>query len=300
MPIATKQRKKPANPKRSAKHHKRNKRYLNPYWPYIPMLLIVGVGIFLNNAWSSKAAVLGNKADFSYTSLLNQTNLERKKHKLSSLTINEQLTEAAQAKADDMVRKDYWSHNSPDGKTPWSFISGSGYQYQTAGENLAYGFRGAKETVKGWMNSPDHRDNILNSTYQEVGFGVASTPDYQNNGPATVVVAEYAQPIGAVANITFTVDNPSEVKGTNNNLELAPDTISRIEILAGNNSWSLMFVSAITGAAIAVFVVRHGVRFKKLIRDGERFVSHHPLLDIAAVLIITIGFLLTRSGGFIR
>lgn len=300
MALATKTRRKTAHPKRSANHHKRTKRYLNPYWPYIPMLLIVGIGFYLNHAWSAKAAVLGSKADFSYQTLLEQTNKERNKHNLVSLTINNQLSKAAQAKAENMVSEDYWSHNTPSGKTPWAFITDSGYQYQTAGENLAYGFRGAKETVRGWMNSPEHRDNILNSTYQEVGFGVASSPDYQKHGPATVVVAEYAQPAGAAANITFTVNNSNAVKGSNSKLELAAEKVSRIELITGGNSWVLIAMSAITGAAIAVFVVRHGIRIKKMIHQGESFVSHHPILDILIVLVITAGILLTRTGGFIR
>lgn len=264
------------------------------------MLFIVGLGIFINHAWSSHSAVLSAKSDFSAQSLLAYTNKERNKNNLASLTISDQLTKAAQAKAQDMVTKDYWAHNSPSGQTPWSFITNSGYQYQTAGENLAYGFRGAKDTVRGWMNSPEHRDNILNSTYQEVGFGVANSKNYQDHGPAVIVVAEYAQPAGAAANITFTVDNPNSVKGANSNLELAAQNVSRIELLTGGNSWSLIAISAITGAAFTLFVVRHWIRIKKALRQGESFVVHHPLLDIAIVLVVTIGVLLTRTGGFIR
>src|SRR5206468_12650742 len=120
-----------------------------------------------------------------------------------ALTIDPQLAAAAQAKARDMVAGNYWSHTSPAGKTPWTFISAAGYQYQQAGENLAYGFASADDTEAAWMNSAEHRANILETSYQNVGFGVAQSPNYQGQGAETIVVAEYGQPVPAAANITF-------------------------------------------------------------------------------------------------
>jgi hypothetical protein len=49
------------------------------------------------------------------------------------------------------------------------------------------------------MNSPGHRANILNGGFQEVGFGIANSPNFVGTGPQTVVVAEYAQPVAPVA-----------------------------------------------------------------------------------------------------
>ena len=76
------------------------------------MLLIVGLGLMVNSAWSGKS-VLGASSDFSNNSLLNGTNAERAKKGESALALNTQLNTAAQAKADDMVRTNYWAHNSP-------------------------------------------------------------------------------------------------------------------------------------------------------------------------------------------
>jgi hypothetical protein len=82
-----------------------------------------------------------------------------------------------------MAARDYWSHNTPDGQTPWSFITAAGYNYQTAGENLAYGFSTASDTVTGWMNSTEHRANILNGKFKELGVGVEpSTPSGDPTG----------------------------------------------------------------------------------------------------------------------
>ena len=299
MALATRPKRPPQHKKRIGAHHRRSQRYMKPYWPYLPMLLIVAVGLALNSAWS-KQAVLGTGSDFSSAALLDATNQQRSAAHESGLTIDPQLSAAAQAKAEDMAKRNYWAHNSPDGRTPWSFITAAGYSYQLAGENLAFGFNDASATVAGWMNSSEHRANILSQAYQNVGFGVASAPDFQGKGPAVIVVAEYAAPTPAAANITFTVNNPAgDVK--NAHTELAARPVSRVQVLTdGHAAWSLMAVSALTGAALAVFLIRHGFRVRRLINQGEAFVAHHPYLDIAIVVVIMAGYLLTRTSGLIR
>lgn len=254
----------------------------------------------VNSIWSH-TGVLGAQSDFSNNALLNATNANRQSDHETPLTINAQLTAAAQAKANDMVRRNYWSHNTPDGRTPWSFITAAGYQYRSAGENLAYGFSNASDTVTGWMNSPKHRANILDSKYQDVGFGVASSADYQGEGPEIVVVAEYGQPAGsAVAANTGSVSNPPTVQGVSTAGSTA-QPVSRIQLLTGGQAaWSALAVSALAGAAFALFITRHGLRLKRLVLEGEGFVAHHPLLDIAITFIFTAGFVLTRAGGIIR
>jgi uncharacterized protein YkwD len=299
MALATRPKRPPQHKKRIGAHHRRSKHYMQPYWPYLPMLMLVVVGLAINSAWSTKS-VLGSESNFQTATLLEATNQQRTDADEANLTLDSRLMAAAQAKADDMTAKNYWSHNSPDGRTPWSFVTAAGYGYQVAGENLAFGFNNASDTVAGWMNSSEHRANILNQDYQNVGFGVASSPNYQGKGPATIVVAEYAAPSASVATISFNVDNPNaQVKHAST--ELAAKPVSRIQVLTdGQAAWSLAAISAITGAALAVFLIRHGFRIRRLINQGEAFVAHHPYLDIAIVFIVMAGFLLTRTSGLIR
>lgn len=189
-----------AHQKRTAGHHHRTRRYMQSYWPYLPIVLIIILGLVFNS-WLTRAQhdVLGYATDISVNSLLQGTNQQRIANGLGSLALNSQLSQAAQSKANDMATRDYWSHNTPDGQTPWTFIIATGYSYQSAGENLAYGFASASDTVTGWMNSPGHRANILNASYQEVGFGIANSPNFVGTGPETIVVAEYAQPVATTA-----------------------------------------------------------------------------------------------------
>lgn len=305
MALASKPKPSVQHRKRQAGHHRHSKDYLKTYWPYLPMLMTVAVGLMINSIWSAQGHVLGASSDFSSSSLLSDTNAMRRDNSEAALTLDSRLSAAAQAKADDMAVNNYWSHDSPDGKTPWSFISDAGYDYAVAGENLAYGFAGADATVVGWMNSTEHRANILDNNYQNVGFGVATSRNFQNKGPETIVVAEYAAPVPAAANITFTVPNSSTPVPTGSSQpaqsELAAQPVSRVQLLTGGQAaWSALAVSALAGAALAVLIVRHGRYWRRMLASGEAFLAHHPVLDVLMAFVATFGYILTRPGGIIR
>lgn len=230
-------KKPPAHHKKTAgKHHRHTKDYHKAYWPYLPIVAVLLLGLVFNTLWPARShsGVLGYATDMSVQSLLDDTNSQRTSNSLGALGLNAQLDQAAQTKANDMVARDYWSHNTPDGQAPWTFIVNAGYDYQTAGENLAYGFDTAAATLTGWMNSPGHRANILNTSYLEVGFGIANSANYQGNGPETVVVAMYAKPVGAPvattapANATpapaATATSPSATSTNNTAATPAPTT----------------------------------------------------------------------------
>ncbi len=184
--------------KRRGDHHTQSKHYLKVYWPYVPILLIVLVGlVFGSPQRMDQPGVLAYATEMSSGGLLAATNNQRAANGKASLTIHSSLNAAAQAKANDMIARNYWSHNTPDGEEPWIFIDATGYSYTKAGENLAYGFSTSSETITGWMNSPTHRDNMLDSGFSEVGFGYANGANYNGDGQETVVVAMYAQPAAA-------------------------------------------------------------------------------------------------------
>lgn len=206
MAIATRPKPSVHHKKRLGKHHKANKHYMKAYWPYLPLVLIIAFGFTLSNVLASPGKVLGGQTTITSSGLLSETNNKRLANGETSLSLNSQLESAAQAKANDMVSRDYWSHNTPDGKQPWTFIIAAGYTYQLAGENLAYGFDSSESVLTGWMNSPEHKANILNAGYKDVGFGIASSPNFVGTGPETVVVAMYGtKKETAAANISFTV-----------------------------------------------------------------------------------------------
>ncbi len=119
-------------------------------------------------------SILGYATNISIEDIVSQTNQQRDKQGLSPLILNSQLSAAALAKAQDMFDNQYWAHTSPQGKQPWDFIKAANYHYRVAGENLARDFYNTNDMVHAWMNSPTHKENILNGQYQQIGIAVVN------------------------------------------------------------------------------------------------------------------------------
>jgi uncharacterized protein YkwD len=99
------------------------------------------------------------------------TNAERAKAGCGPLTVDSRLTAAAQAHSDDMATRNYFSHTSQDGRTPFQRMAAAGYQFSIAAENIAAGQRTPADVMTGWMNSAGHRANILNCSLKQIGVG---------------------------------------------------------------------------------------------------------------------------------
>jgi uncharacterized protein YkwD len=276
-------------------HHRRSKHYLKAYHPYLPLLLLVLVGLAINIFWTSRTSVLGATTSMNGNELLADTNAVRHAYNQDDLKIDSRLSAAAQAKANDMATTGYWSHTAPNGTTPWKLIQNSGYDYYRAGENLAYGFRDSADTVDGWLNSSEHRANMLSPDFTDVGFGIAPVKNYQGHGPSTIVVAMYAEP-------TVMAGVPGISAASSDTLSDIPlRNVSRIQLLThGDAPWSLMLTTALMLLAAAWFAYRHTKAWHAAWREGEEFVLEHKLLDVLIVAVAVAGFVLTRSAGFIH
>jgi hypothetical protein len=106
--------------------------------------------------------------------LVDLANNDRATNNLGHLTINSTLVAAAQAKADDMAAKGYFAHVAPDGRNSWYWFQQAGYAFEYAGENLAVDFSDSVDVNSAWMNSPSHRENIMNGHFTEVGIATAA------------------------------------------------------------------------------------------------------------------------------
>ncbi|MGW4073457.1 CAP domain-containing protein [Streptomyces asiaticus] len=102
------------------------------------------------------------------------TNAERVAARLAPLSPDPRLTAAAQAHSDDMVARDFYSHTGPEGHQPWDRARAAGATHRGIGENIACGQRSPEEVVRGWMNSPGHRANILKPDFTHIGVGHAT------------------------------------------------------------------------------------------------------------------------------
>ncbi len=135
--------------------------------------------------------VLGFASNIQLGDLVTLVNQKRAENGASSVQLNEVLNEVARMKAEDMFAKGYWDHVSPDGVQPWDFFSRAGYDYIYAGENLAKDFQDSAGVVEAWMNSPTHRDNLINPKYEDMGLAVVNGS--LNGYETTLVVQEFGK-----------------------------------------------------------------------------------------------------------
>ncbi len=109
--------------------------------------------------------------------VLEEVNRFRARYALRPLRLNRQLNRAAQAHADDMATRDYFAHETPEGRTPGQRALAAGYRFIVVLENLAAGQPNPKEAVEGWKNSPGHRKAMLDRDITEAGIGYRFQPN---------------------------------------------------------------------------------------------------------------------------
>lgn len=105
--------------------------------------------------------------------VLKHVNLQRAMNGAGPLTLNARLSDAAQKHAEDMARRDFVDHRSPDGRALQDRMASAGYPWRVIAENLAAGLSSPEGSVQSWMTSPGHRDNMLNRDFLEAGVGYA-------------------------------------------------------------------------------------------------------------------------------
>ena len=110
--------------------------------------------------------------DITPESVTAMMNVYRSEAGLPPLRIHPKLTRAAEARMQDMIDGEWWNHESPDGTSPFIWLTSVDYDYAFAAENLAAGFETAPVLVEAWMESPGHRSNILGVQYAECGIAI--------------------------------------------------------------------------------------------------------------------------------
>ena len=106
------------------------------------------------------------------------TNNERQKAGLAPLQIDNLLMDNAEEKSLDMKNNQYFSHTSPTLGSPFEQMENNGITYKKAGENIAKGQQTPEQVVQAWMDSPGHRENIMNPNYTHIGVGYVNGGHY--------------------------------------------------------------------------------------------------------------------------
>jgi uncharacterized protein YkwD len=123
----------------------------------------------------------------------------RRKHNLPAFCVHPILQKAARDHSEDMIQKDYFSHDTKgrnetaEGRIKRFGYAPQGFSFYMIGENIAYGsgtYGDPDNIMHQWMNSPDHRHNILNGKYREIGIGV-STGNFQGHDGVNMYTADF-------------------------------------------------------------------------------------------------------------
>ena len=227
----------------------------------------------------TKPGILGYSSEITAQKVFDQTNIERQKVGLSPLIYNETLSKSAKAKAEDMFANDYWAHNSPQGKTPWTFFDQAGYKYSIAGENLAKDFDNTDSLMKAWMASPTHKANIIHDRYQEIGIAVVNGT--LGGIKTTLVVQHFGTPTNvsvASKNTTQSIietNTNSNILGNSNQKMISPLFLSKIFA-------TLIFVSL----TIILFIDGYLTVKKNIHRFTGSTVGHIGFLVFIFLLIL--------------
>lgn len=327
-------------PKGIAKHA-----FERVYWPYIPVVLMVSLLLAVGGHSGNLQAyirhpggrVLDYATSMTINGLLHDTNSARISNGVAGLNLNDKLDAAAQAQADDMAARDYWSHYTPDGNPPWVFVTAQGYTYQKLGQNLATGFSDEQSTINGWLASPEHRANLLDPDFKDVGFGFSNNPNYTaaGGGPMTIIVAFYGDPqvlaaataappanipsarvtapAAAPAPVAAATTTPPAVQPATKNQAATSQTPqanitppvkqSRIQLLFSGSQ--LASASTSLTLVLAIFLgmfwaSRHLRAIHKFLLKGERYTVRHPLSDIGLLVIAGLLFILSQAAGIIQ
>ena len=193
--------------------------------------LVFAIFVFVSFTQSALAA--------SPDKLVRNVNTSRQEYGLSSLTINDKLTQAAQAKAKDMFENKYFAHISPDGKTPWDFMKETNYDYIYAGENLAIGYTDDAELHQAWMNSSSHRENILNPNFTQIGMAVLD--GVYHGAKTTIVVQMFGSPavsgaqVLSAQNQSLNADQSAANPSANTQISVSPQALVKTDNFGDQN-----------------------------------------------------------------
>lgn len=126
--------------------------------------------------FASATARLADRARIE-AEMISGVNRVRRQAGLSPLAPNPLLDRVSQEHAEDMLARSYFGHRTPEGLGPTERARADGYR-SGIGENLVEQRFSVDEALKAWMESPDHRRNILDPDCRELGLGLAVGAGY--------------------------------------------------------------------------------------------------------------------------
>lgn len=265
----------------------------NHYRPHLirrqglSLVIVIVFVLQISYNFFQTGSVLGQSTDITRQRLLAATNTQRAREGAIKLEQSQALNSAAQAKVNDMFQNQYWAHTSPGGVAPWQWIKQSGYAYDYAGENLAKGFHTSQGVITAWLDSPEHRENMLDDRFREVGFAVKNGS--LNGVNTTLIVALYAAPSGGVT----TGSGGSVLAAGDGSMGI----LSRLGV--GIQSMTPALIGSITVmfGVVMVSLAAHAYRRKLPKALRQSWYRHHGLIKAAGMTSMIIVLIALYGGG---
>lgn len=165
-----------------AKGNKQPDTIFPSFWKKLPLALLILIACTVVFRWALPSRSANGTKGSGYSlfqesltkeAIIRLTNEARSHKGLDDLTENQLLNSVAEARAKDMLDRQYFDHVSPIGEQASDIAQRIGYKYKIIAENIASGlFLNNQKMVDGWMQSPGHRKNMLSPTVREIGVSV--------------------------------------------------------------------------------------------------------------------------------
>ena len=227
------------------------------------------LGFSAGSSYLIHKTVLG--ASVAASVLVDLTNDARLAYNETPLIRNAKLEEAAAMKGADMAKNGYFAHESPTGVTPWHWFKEVGYTFLYAGENLAINFTESKDVENAWLNSPKHRENILNGKFSEIG--IATVEGVYNNAPTTFVVQMFGTPAKAQTEPAAEAPVPvvSDTKGSD-----TPASILSTGDVKGDSTETKVVPATTTPAPTSEVIKLYTTPTLAVVQNNENVIKTDP------------------------
>lgn len=269
--------------------HKKNgyRPHLIRHYGLVAIFFVV-IGLQLGYNLAATGSVLGHGSSITVSELLQETNKIRIDQGVPPLGLSDKLSQAAYLKGQDMIKKQYWAHDSPDGVQPWRWFSDVGYNYDFAGENLAKNFASSQAVVVAWMSSPEHKANVIKNEYSDVGFAIVNGEIDQK--PVTIVVALYGRAVEATINNSQTIFSSA---GADGKINILSQFGIAFQSITPTTSLGLMILAVAIGSSILAHKKRHNLAVKL----KKSWYKHHGLYKSVGLAVFGLVLIFVYGGG---
>lgn len=254
--------------------HKENDYKPHFFREHIMLSLLIGSILLLILSYTSYKVIHTTRfgSEVVVSVLVDLTNRARETEGLPPLRSNQKLETAATLKGYDMAERNYFSHYAPDGTSPWYWFKEAQYSFIYAGENLAVNFRSSDDVENAWLNSPKHRENILNPHYEDIG--IATVQSSSTNAPTLFVVQLFGK------------QAPQSQNATSSWPPTAPHTAHLYEKLLFNSQYYIyeiyIILLLVIGIALAMMI------FIEIRTQHYLHIIYGVLLGLVVILCICI------------